>query len=219
MFDLGIVALVAISAFAGWRKGFVAPLFAVGLSLLGLYALYNGPASGALPTGTTGLGLGVVVVGFAASIVGRVGAMIVSLVHRVGLLKAADHTLGVPLGAVTGLVAVYAALTAVVSFDNLLTPFHGKASVDQAAVAAMKAALQANPQFGVMIDQATLDTMATQVVKQAIPADQLATYDQTLSFYEGTVRPALIASLLAQPILGVGERLPILGRHVDFPTK
>jgi len=219
MFDLGIVALVAISAFAGWRKGFVAPLFAVGLSLLGLYALYNGPASGALPTGTTGLGLGVVVVGFAASIVGRVGAMIVSLVHRVGLLKAADHTLGVPLGAVTGLVAVYAALTAVVSFDNLLTPFHGKASVDQAAVAAMKAALQSNPQFGVMIDQATLDTMATQVVKQAIPADQLATYDQTLSFYEGTVRPALIASLLAQPILGVGERLPILGRHVDFPTK
>ena len=219
MFDLGIVALVAISAFAGWRKGFVAPLFAVGLSLLGLYALYNGPATGALPTGTTGLGLGVVVVGFAASIVGRVGAIIVSLVHRVGLLKAADHTLGVPLGAVTGLVAVYAALTAVVSFDNLLTPFHGKASVDQAAVAAMKAALQANPQFGVMIDQATLDTMATQVVKQAIPADQLATYDQTLSFYEGTVRPALIASLLAQPILGVGERLPILGRHVDFPTK
>ena len=219
MFDLGIVALVAISAFAGWRKGFVAPLFAVGLSLLGLYALYNGPATGALPTGTTGLGLGVVVVGFAASIVGRVGAMVVSLVHRVGLLKAADHTLGVPLGAVTGLVAVYAALTAVVSFDNLLTPFHGKASVDQAAVAAMKAALQANPQFGVMIDQATLDTMATQVVKQAIPADQLATYDQTLSFYEGTVRPALIASLLAQPILGVGERLPILGRHVDFQTK
>jgi hypothetical protein len=69
----------------------------------------------------------------------------------------------------------------------------------------------------VMIDPATLDTMATQVVKQAIPAEQLATYDQTLSFYEGTVRPALLSSVLASPILGVGERLPILGRHVDYP--
>lgn len=219
MFDIAIAAIVAVSAFAGWRKGFIAPLFAVGLSLLGLYALYNGPAAGALPTGTTGLGLGVVVLGFAASIIGRVGAVLVGLVHRFGILKAADHTLGVPLGAVTGLVAVYLGLTAVVSFDNMLAPFHGKASVDQAAVAAMKAALQANPQFSVMIDQASLDTMATQVVKQAIPADQLATYDQTLSFYEGTVRPALLSSLLAPPMLGVGERLPILGRHVDFPTK
>jgi uncharacterized membrane protein required for colicin V production len=219
VFDIAIAAIVAVSAFAGWRKGFIAPLFAVGLSLLGLYALYNGPAAGALPTGTTGLGLGVVVLGFAASIIGRVGAVLVGLVHRFGILKAADHTLGVPLGAVTGLVAVYLGLTAVVSFDNMLAPFHGKASVDQAAVAAMKAALQANPQFSVMIDQASLDTMATQVVKQAIPADQLATYDQTLSFYEGTVRPALLSSLLAPPMLGVGERLPILGRHVDFPTK
>jgi len=219
VFDLGIAALVALSAFVGWRKGFIAPLFAVGLSLVGLYALYNGPAAASLPSGNVGLGLSVVLLGFAASIVGRVGAVLVSVVHRVGLLKAADHTLGVPLGAVTGLIAVYAALTAVVSFDNLLAPFHGKASVDQAAVAAMKAALQANPQFSVMIDQATLDTMATQVVKQAIPVDQLATYDQTLSFYEGTVRPALVSSVLAPPILSVGERLPVLGRRVDFPTK
>jgi uncharacterized membrane protein required for colicin V production len=217
MFDIAIAAAIAIAAFAGWRKGFVAPLFAVGLSLLGLYALYTGPAAGSLPTGTTGLGLGVVVIGFAASIIGRVGSLLVGLVHRFGILKAADHTLGVPLGAATGLVAVYLGLTAIVSFDNMLAPFHGKASVDQAAVAAMKAALQANPQFSVMIDPATLDTMATQVVKQAIPAEQLATYDQTLSFYEGTVRPALLSSVLASPILGVGERLPILGRHVDYP--
>jgi uncharacterized membrane protein required for colicin V production len=219
VFDIGIAILIAVAAIAGWRKGFIAPLFAVGLSLLGLYALYNGPAAGSLPTGTTGIGLGVVVIGFAASIIGRVGAMLVGLVHRISILKAADRTLGVPLGAVTGLVAVYAALTAVVSFDNLLAPFHGKASVDQAAVAAMKAALQANPQFSVMLDQGTLDTMATQVVKQAIPADQLATYDQTLSFYEGTVRPELVSSRLAPVILGVGEHLPFLGRHVDFPAK
>src|SRR6058998_2510957 len=152
MFDITILAIVGIAAVAGWRKGFVAPLFAVALSVLGLYALYNGPGAGLVPTGTIGLGLGVLVVGFVASVVGRVAGMLVSLVHRVGLLRAADHTLGLPLGALTGLVAVYLALVAVVSFDNLLAPFHGKLTVDQAAVAALKVALDANPQFAVMID-------------------------------------------------------------------
>jgi len=217
--DLAIAAIVLVSAFAGWRKGFIAPLFAVALSLLGLYAIYAGPAAGLVPSGTAGIGLGVVVIGVASTFLLRVGGMLTSLVDRVSVLKAADHVLGLPLGAVTGLVAVYLGLTAVVSFDNLLAPFHGKPTVDQAAVAAMRAAVAANPQFSVMLDQATLDAMATQVAKSAIPADQLATFDQTLAFYESTVRPALVASVTAPIILGVGEHLPFIGRHVEFPTK
>jgi len=218
MADLAIAALVLVSAFAGWRKGFIAPLLAIGLSLLGLYAIYTGPAAGAVPTGATGIGLGVVFVGIASSVVMRVGGVLVGLVHRVSLLKAGDHVLGLPLGAATGLVAVYLGLVAIVSFDNLLAPFHGKPTVDQAAVAAMRTALAANPQFSVMVDPATLDAMATQVAKSAIPADQLATFDQTLAFYETTVRPALVASLSAPVLLSVGEHLPFIGRHVDFPT-
>ena len=219
MVDLAVLAIVAVSAFAGWRKGFLAPLFAIGLSVLGLYAIYNGPAAGAMPTGTAGLGLGVVAVGVASSFVMRIGGVLTSLVHRVKLLNAGDHVLGLPLGAATGLVAVYLGLVAVVSFDNMLAPFHGKPSVDQAAVAAMRAAVAANPQFSVMLDPGTLDAMATQVAKSAIPADQLATFDQSLAFYEGTARPALLASVSAPIILGLGEHLPFLGRHVDFPTK
>lgn len=219
MFDLVLAAIVLIAAFAGWRKGFIAPLFAIALSLLGLYAIYAGPAAGAVPSGTAGLGLGVVVVGVASSFVMRVGGALTSLVHRVSLLKAADHVLGLPLGAVTGLVAVYLGLTAVVSFDDLLAPFHGKPTVDQAAVAAMRSAVAANPQFSVMLDPATLDAMATQVAKSAIPTDQLATFDQTLAFYETTVRPALVASVTAPVILAVGEHLPFIGRHVEFPAK
>jgi uncharacterized membrane protein required for colicin V production len=219
MFDLAVAAVVLVSAFAGWRKGFIAPLFAIALSLLGLYAIYAGPGAGVVPSGTAGLGLGVVVVGVASSFVMRIGGAFTSLVHRVSVLKAADHVLGLPLGIVTGLVAVYLGLTAVVSFDNLLAPFHGKPTVDQTAVAAMRAAVAANPQFSVMLDPATLDAMATQVAKSAIPAEQLATFDQTLAFYETTARPALVASVSAPIILSVGEHLPFLGRHVDFPTR
>jgi uncharacterized membrane protein required for colicin V production len=219
MVDLAVAAVVLLAAFAGWRKGFIAPLFAIALSVLGLYAIYTGPAAGAVPTGAAGIGLGVIVVGVASSFVMRIGGVLVGLVHRVSLLKAGDHVLGLPLGAATGLVAVYLGLVAVVSFDNLLAPFHGKPTVDQAAVAAMRTALAANPQFSVMVGQATLDAMATQVAKQAIPADQLATFDQTLGFYEATVRPALVASVSAPVLLSVGEHLPFIGRHVEFPAK
>jgi uncharacterized membrane protein required for colicin V production len=219
VFDIAIIAITGLSALAGWRKGFVAPLFAVALSLVGLYALYNGPGAGVVPTGTLGVGVGVLVVGFAASVVGRVGGILVGLVHRVGLLKAADHMLGVPLGGLTGLVAVYVALVAVVSFDNLIAPLHGKASVDQAAVAAMKVAINANPQFAVMIDPGMLDAMATQVAKAAIPSDQIEKFDKSLAYYETTLRPQLVTSALAPIILVVGERTPLLGRHVDFPAK
>ena len=219
MLDLALVAVVALAAFAGWRRGFIGPLFAVALTVFGLYALYAGPGAGLVPSGAAGIGLGVVVIGIASSFVIRIGASLVALVHRVGILKRADHVLGVPMGALTGLVTVYLALVAVVSFDTMLAPFHGKASVDQAAVAAMRAALTANPQFAVMIDPAMLDQLASQVATAAIPADQLAKFDQTLAFYETTVRPQLVSSAIAPVLMAVGERLPFIGRHLEFPTK
>lgn len=217
--DLVVIAAVALGAFAGWRRGFVMPLIAVAAGLVGLYALYAGPGAGIVPTGTAGIGLGVLVVALAGSLIARIGGVLISLVHRVSVLKAADHTLGVPLGAVTALVGVYVALVAVVSFDAVLAPIHGKPTVDQAAVAAMRAAVAANPQFGVMVDPGILDEMATQVAKSAIPADQLSTIDSTLAFYETDVRPQLLSSALVPAILNVGQYAPFIGRHVAFPMQ
>lgn len=93
MFDILIVLVVAFFAFAGWRKGFIAPLLAIGLSLVGLYAVYAGPGAGLVPSGTPGLGLGVVVLGLAATVVMRVGGPLVALVHRVGCCGAPTTSL------------------------------------------------------------------------------------------------------------------------------
>lgn len=219
MLDLVVIAAVALGAFAGWKRGFIMPLVAVATSLVGLYALYAGPGAGFVPGGVAGIGLGVVVVTVLGSFVARVAAGLVSLVHRVGVLQRADHVLGVPLGAATALVTVYVALVAVVSFDGVLAPFHGKPTIDQAAVAALRAALATNPQYGVMIDPGTLDAMASQVATAAIPADQVAKFDQTLAYYEQDVRPQLLHSAFAPLILGVGEHAPLIGRHVDYPAQ
>ena len=217
--DLVVIAAVALGAFAGWRRGFIMPLIAVGTGLVGLYALYAGPGANVVPSGTAGIGAGVLIVGIAASFIARVGGMLAGLVHRVGLLKRADQAVGVPLGAVTALLPVYAALVALVSFDAVIAPLHGKATVDQAAVAAVRAAVAANPQFGVMLDPGTLDQMASQVAKSAIPADQIATIDSTLAYYENDVRPQLLSSTLVPFILNIGERVPYLGHHVELPAK
>jgi len=219
MFDLVVLSVVALAAFAGWKRGFIAPLFAVSLSLVGLYAVYAGPGAGMVPTGVAGVGLGVVLVGIASSFLMRIGGTLVSFVHRIGILQKTDRVLGVPLGAATGVLTVYLALVAIVSFDGLIAPLHGKATVDQAAVAAVRAAVAANPQFTVMMDAGTLDTLAAQVAKTAVPADQLAKFDQTLSFYETTVRPQLLTSAIAPFLLGFGEHAPLIGRHVQFPDK
>src|SRR3954462_9797331 len=219
MLDLVVVAVVALAAFVGRRRGFIAPVLAIAMSLVGLYAVFAGPGQGLVPTGAAGIGLGVVVVGVVSSLIYRIGSVLVGLVHRVKIFKAADNMLGVPLGIATALVTVYLALVAVVSFDSVIGPLHGKASVDQAAVAAMRAAVAANPQFSVMIDAGTLDTIAAQVATSAIPTDQLAKIDQTLGYYETSVRPQLLSSLVAPALLALGERIPFIGRHVDFPTK
>ncbi len=219
MLDLAVVLAVALGAFAGWRRGFIMPLVAVATSILGLYFLYAGPGASVVPGGTAGIGLGVMVVAILGSFVARIGAMLTRLVDRVGVLQRADHVLGVPLGAVTALVTVYIALVAVVGFDDLLAPFHGKPTIDQAAVAAMKTALASNPQYGVMIGQDTLDAMATQVATSAIPADQVAKFDESLAYYEKDVRPQLLTSALAPIILAVGEHVPFIGHHVSYPTQ
>ena len=217
--DLLVIGAVAVGAFAGWRRGFIMPLIAVGTGLVGLYALYAGPGANVVPSGTAGIGAGVLIVGIAASLIARIGSVLVGLVHRVGLLKRADQAVGVPLGAVIALLPVYAALVALVSFDAIIAPLHGKATVDQAAVAAVRAAVAANPQFGVMLDPGTLDQMASQVAKSAIPADQIATIDSGLAYYENDVRPQLLSSTLVPLILNIGERVPYLGHHVELPTK
>ncbi len=59
----------------------------------------------------------------------------------------------------------------------------------------------------------------TAATKAPIPTDQLAQYDAALGFYENNVRPSLIGSKLAPLVLGAGEGLPVVGQHVDFPTK
>src|SRR5213592_1944797 len=101
MVDIAIVAFVLVGAIVGFRKGFVVPLAAAGGALLTLAALYADPLTGALPSGTAGLGVGAIALFVGGTVFSAVATFVVGIVQRVGILRRFDKGLGVPLGMVT----------------------------------------------------------------------------------------------------------------------
>ena len=219
MVDLAIVIALAAGAFAGWRKGFIVPLVIQAGALLSLAALYAGPLQGSVPSGVTGMGLGIGVVVLGSSILGAVGGIFIRLVYRFGLLKRFDKVAGIPLGAATAAITLYVALVGIVVLDGWLAPLHGTGAIGPQQLAAVQKLAAVNPTLAAFADPTMLSQMATAAAKAAIPQDQLAKYDAALGFYEGSLRPALLNSRIAPALLAIGERLPLVGQHVDFPTK
>ena len=124
MVDLAILIALAAGAFAGWRKGFVVPLVVQAGALLSLGALYAGPLQSTVPSGISGIGLGVGAVVLASSILGAVGGVLIRLVYRFGVLKKLDKVAGIPLGAATAAVTLYVALVGTLALDGWLAPLH-----------------------------------------------------------------------------------------------
>jgi hypothetical protein len=219
MADVVIIGAVLFGALAGWRKGFVLPLIALGGALLSIAALYAGLLNGIVPSGTAGLGLGAAALFIGGAVLGRVGGVLVGLVYRFQILRRIDKVVGIPLGAATATVAVYVAILGTLVLDGWLSPLHGKATIDVQDVSAIQALAAANPSLGIFADPVVLQAMATAATSSPVAADQLAKFDATLAFYEQTVRPELPQSRIIPELLMLGESLPFVGRHAELPTE
>jgi len=218
MADVVIIGAIVLGAIAGWRKGFVLPLIAIGGALFSIAALYAGPLNGIVPTGTAGLGLGAVALFIGGMLIGRVGGVLVGLFYKVPALRRLDQIVGIPLGAATATVAVYVALLGTLAVDGWLSPLHGKTTFELKDISAVQALAVANPALGMFADPAVLKAMATAATSSPVAADQLAKFDATLSFYEHTIRPELLQSRIVPVLLALGESLPVIGRHAELPT-
>ena len=219
MFDLAIVIALAAGAFAGWRKGFIVPLVVQAGALLSLATLYAGPLQGSVPSGLTGIGLGIGAVVLGSSILGAIGGMFIRLVYHVGVLQRMDKVAGIPLGAATAAITLYVALVGTIALDGWLAPLHGGLAIGPQQLAAVQALAATNPTLSAFADPTMLNQITAAAAKAPIPTEQLAKYDAALGFYETSVRPALLTSKIAPAILALGEHLPVIGQHVVFPTK
>jgi colicin V production protein len=217
MADLVIIGAIALGAVVGWRKGFVLPLVAIGGALLSIATLYAGPLNGLVPSGNAGLGVGAIALVVGGTLLGGVAGVLVGLIHRVRLLRAFDHVVGMPLGAATAAVGVYVALIGTLALDGWLSPLHGKTTIDIKDVAALQTIAAANPSFAMFADPTLLKSLTTAAASTPLAKDQLAKFDTTLAFYEQTIRPELLQSRIAPVLLAAGEWLPIIGRHAELP--
>jgi hypothetical protein len=218
MADIVIIGAVVLGAIAGWRKGFVLPLIALGGALFAIASLYAGPLSGIVPSGAAGLGLGAVALFIGGAVLGGVGGVLVGLVYRIPGLRRLDHVVGIPLGAATAVVVLYVAALGILALDGWLAPLHGKATIEVADIAAVQALTAANPSLAMFADPAVLKALTTAATSAPVAADQLAKFDATLAFYEQTVRPELLQSRILPYLLSLGESLPVVGRHAELPT-
>lgn len=217
MADIAIIAFVLLGAVIGFTKGFVLPLVAAGGALLTMATLYAGPFTGALPSGTVGLGAGAIALAVGGTLFAKVGMTAVGLVHRFGFLQRFDKVLGIPMGIATAAVTLYVALLATLVLDAWLDPLHGKTAIGPQDVAALQTLVGANPALGMFADPAMLQILAQRAATAPVPSEQLAQFDAALGFYEKTVRPELLQSKIAPLLLAIGEKLPFIGRPATLP--
>ncbi len=219
MVDVAIVTAIAAGAFAGWHKGFIVPLLVQAGALLSLATLYAGPLQGSLPAGLAGVGFGVGAILLGSWILGAVGAILIRPVHHFSVLRGMDKVAGIPLGAATAAITLYIALIGTIALDGWLAPLHGTLTIGPQQFATVEQMASLHPAFAAFADPRMLSSIATAAATAPIPPDQLAKYDRALGFYETLFRPALLASRIAPALLALGEHLPLIGQHVDFPTK
>lgn len=153
------------------------------------------------------------------TVLGAIGSFVAKIVARFAVARRIDHAAGVPLGALVTAVTLYVALLGTLTVDAWLSPLRGKSAIGVADVAAVQALAKTNPALGAFVEPAMLQTLLEQAATAPVASAQLAQYDAALGYYEETVRPQLLASRIAPVLLAIGEHLPIIGRHVDFPTK
>lgn len=219
MIDLAIVAFILLGAIVGFGKGFVVPLAAAGGALVTLAALYAGPFTGVLPTGTAGLGLGAIALFVGGTLFTTVATFVVGIVHRVGFLRRFDKVLGIPLGMVTAAVTLYVAVLATLVLDGWLDPLHGKTAFGPQDVAALQSVAGANPTFAAFADPQMLKLMAQSAAKAPLASTDLEKVDSAIAFYEEKVRPELLSSRIVPVLLAIGEKLPYIGRPAVLPVR
>lgn len=219
MVDLAILGFILLGAIVGFGKGFVVPLAAAGGAVLTLAALYAGPLTGALPSGTAGLGLGAIALLVGGTIFTTVATFVVGIVHRVGVLKRFDKVLGIPLGMVTAAVTLYVAVLATLVLDGWLDPLHGKTAFGPQDIATLQSVAGANPAFAAFADPQTLKLLAQSAAKAPVASADLEKADSAVAFYEEKVRPELLSSRIVPILLAIGEKLPYIGRPATLPER
>jgi hypothetical protein len=129
-------------------------------------------------------------------------------------IRGVDGLLGVFVHVIVTLILVYLAISALVTLDNAFEPTLNRASLTLAQVNQLENQILSNPITAAMVSKDDLNSLKAQAAKtNAAHIDAVAGIHQLEQLYTGFLQPQLHSSRAVPIILGIGDKLPVIG-HV-----
>jgi uncharacterized membrane protein required for colicin V production len=223
--DVLIAVIVLVAVFVGFQRGLIQPLLIELLVFLTLFVFlhdrngYLAFMQGYLHANAV---LAIFFVLIVVAVAAYAGARIGGLIHRMPVVRGADGFFGVFVQGFLAILVCYGMLSALVAMDKAFNATATATSLTVAQVQAMQKQLAANGLVAGLVDShdfRRLEDLARRqggaTISQAPQLNQLATA------YEDVLQPQLSGSRLAPVVLGIGQRVPGVGKFGprDLPRK
>jgi hypothetical protein len=149
-----------------------------------------------------------------AVILGAVGGAIGGAFHRMDAIRGIDGLLGIFVHAAVTVVLVYLAISALVTLDKAFVPTLNQASLTLDQVNTLENQILSNPITAAMVSKDDLNSLKSAAAKtNAAHLDTINGIHQLEQLYTSFVEPQLHSSRVVPIILGIGDKLPVIG-HV-----
>ncbi len=212
-----IVALVLIIALVvGYQRGVIQPLLAEIFffgTLLVVFRFHDQYTNDMQKFFHLSPVLSVFVALILAVILGAIGGAIGGAFHRMEAIRGVDGLLGIFVHGVVTVVVVYLAVAALVTLDNAFQPALKTASLTLTQVNQLETVILSNPITAAMVSKSDMQALKTAAGKASgAHLDSVAGIHQLQQIYSDFVQPQLHSSRTVPVILGIGHRVPIIGR-------
>ena len=215
--DILVVLALAVALITGYQRGVIQPLlaeiffFGTLLAVFRFHDQYTTEMQKLLHLNPV---LSVFAALILAVVMGAIGGSIGGAFHRMEALRGVDGLLGVVVNALVTLVAIYLALSALVTLDNAFVPALKTATLTLDQVNQLESEILSNPITSAMVSKSDLNALKANASKSGgATLEQVGGIHQLQQIYSDFVQPQLHGSRTVPYILGFGHRLPLIG-HV-----
>jgi uncharacterized membrane protein required for colicin V production len=215
--DIVIAVLLLGALFLGYQRGVIQPLMAEIFffgALLVIFRFHDAYTNEMQKIAHLNAVLSVFVAIILAVILGAVGGAIGGAFHRMDAIRGIDGLLGIFVHAAVTVVLVYLAISALVTLDKAFVPTLNQASLTLDQVNTLENQILSNPITAAMVSKDDLNSLKSAAAKtNAAHLDTINGIHQLEQLYTSFVEPQLHSSRVVPIILGIGDKLPVIG-HV-----
>ena len=215
--DIAIAVLLILALVLGYQRGVIQPLMAEIFffgTLLVIFRFHDTYTNEMEKIAHLNAVFSVAVAIVAAVILGAVGGAIGGAFHRMDQIRGIDGLLGVFVHVIVTLVLIYLAISALVVLDNAFVPTLNRASLTLDQVNQLENQILSNPITAAMVSKDDLRSLKAAAAKNnAAHLDAISGIHQLEQLYTGFLEPQLHSSRAVPIILGIGDKLPVIG-HV-----